>query len=159
MAISSEVMAAGWALLQERYSRDFSAPMKRLYRRLLEQHGITDGEFERAVEAVIYRGRFFPTPEQLVEAVRGTVEQKAAEDWERALSRDWRALTSEGRAALRAIGDPELQMIPTADVVWLRREFIRAYGTAPPAPQLEYRITADGRRVIDRAMAGRLEAV
>ena len=142
MTITDGVLAAGWALLEERYGKEFSTPMKRLYRRLLERQGFTDEELERAVEGVILRGRFFPTPQELIDVVRGTREERAAVDWQRALDEDWAALSVDGREALRAVGDPELQMAPMTDIVWLRREFVKAYGTIP-VPDARPAITTD----------------
>jgi hypothetical protein len=145
--------------------------MKRLYRRLLEQRSMTDEEFQSAVETVIYRGRFFPTPKELVEAVRGSAEARSAEEliagleWlERVMAGSrYGSAPPRARRTLDLMGGSEhLRLTATSDIHFRRREFERLWGHVERAERRDETtlppMTEAGRRLLADATPARLRS-
>ena len=97
------------------------------------------------MEQVIVTNEFMPTPQQLIEAIKGDSTTQAFEEWELCVLAASRGeysvaenLTPQGKFALRAVGGvSELGRINQDSLRWAKKEFVSAWKgwkpTAAPA--------------------------
>lgn len=126
--ISSEAFARKMQLLAERFNRDLSLEIVQGYHKIIAAE-LTTGEFADAVETIFRYSRFFPSPQEIIEAVRGSPETRAEAEWIELVSsqQDNRPpqITRLGRRALDSVGGA--WALSRESTVYLRREFLRAY--------------------------------
>jgi len=144
MSIDKQVFVELVGELETYYKREFTPFVKRVWYKHLSDC-LTTVEFQRAVEQAIVANEFMPTPQQLVEAIKGDSTTQAFEEWElcvKAASRGEYSvaenLTPQGKFALRAVGGvSELGRINQESLGWAKKEFISAWKgwkpTAAPA--------------------------
>jgi len=144
MSIDKQVFVELVGELETYYKREFTPFVKRVWYKHLSDC-LTTVEFQRAVEQAIVTNEFMPTPQQLVEAIKGDSTTQAFEEWElcvKAASRGEysvaESLTPQGKFALRAVGGvSELGRINQDSLRWAKKEFISAWKgwkpTAAPA--------------------------
>ena len=141
MSIDKQVFIDLIGELETYYKREFTPFVKRVWYKHLSDM-LTTVEFQRAVEQVILAQEFMPTPQQLVEAIKGDSTTQAFEEWDlcvKAASRGEysvaESLTPQGKFALRAVGGvSELGRINQDSLRWAKKEFISAWkGWKPPA--------------------------
>ena len=141
MSIDKQVFVDLIGELETYYKREFTPFVKRVWYKHLSDC-LTTVEFQRAVEQVIVALEFMPTPQQLIEAIKGDSTTQAFEEWElcvKAASRGEYSvgdtLTPQGKFALRAVGGvSELGRINQDSLRWAKKEFISAWkGWKPPA--------------------------
>ena len=141
MSIDKQVFIDLIGELETYYKREFTPFVKRVWYKHLSDV-LTTVEFQRAVEQVIVSQEFMPTPQQLVEAIKGDSTTQAFEEWELCVFAASRgeygvaeSLTAQGKFALRAVGGvSELGRINQDDLRWAKKEFISAWkGWKPSA--------------------------
>jgi hypothetical protein len=115
-------------VLAERFNRDITADVGNGYYEILNKE-LAQGEFRDGCKYVFRHSRFFPSPQEIIEAVRGSNETRAEAEWAEliaALKANRRAeLTKVGRRAYDSIGSD--WAMKTDSTAHLRREFLRAY--------------------------------
>ncbi len=144
MSIDKQVFVDLVGELETYYKREFTPFVKRVWYKHLSDC-LTTVEFQSAVEQAIVANEFMPTPQQLVEAIKGDSTTQAFEEWELCVKASARgeysvadSLTPQGKFALRAVGGvSELGRINQDDLRWAKKEFISAWKgwkpTAAPA--------------------------
>ena len=78
MSIDKQVFVELVGELETYYKREFTPFVKRVWYKHLSDC-LTTGEFQRAVEQVIVAKEFMPTPQELVEAIKGDSTTQANE--------------------------------------------------------------------------------
>lgn len=134
MAIDKEIFVELLGELQTYYKREFTPFVQRIWYRHLSDKLTTD-QFSASVEAAIVTHQFMPTPEELIEIVRGSRETIALEDWEKCRLAASRAdysigehLSLSGKFALRTIGGiSRLAQSEESEHKWMRKEFVAAW--------------------------------
>lgn len=133
--IDRRVFAEQFAMLEDRFNREFSKDSKAMYYEVLSDELSTE-EFQVAVRDIFRSATYFPKPDDFVEAVQGDEQQKALEDWEKVedvflnlASPD--DLSPEGRRTVKLMGGWR-QIGKASDSDWphVRKEFLRLYGDA-----------------------------
>jgi len=140
MSIDKQVFVEMVGELETYYKREFTPFVKRVWYKHLSDC-LTTVEFQRAVEQVIVANEFMPTPQQLVEAIKGDSGTQALSEWELCVLAASRgeigvadSLTPQGKFALRAVGGvSELGRIEQDDLRWAKKEFISAWKGWKPA--------------------------
>ncbi len=141
MSIDKQVFVELVGELETYYKREFTPFVKRVWYKHLSDC-LTTVEFQSAVEQAIVANEFMPTPQQLVEAIKGDSTTQAFEEWELCVKASARgeygvidSLTPQGKFALRAVGGvSELGRINQDDLRWAKKEFISAWkGWKPSA--------------------------
>ena len=144
MSIDKQVFIELVGELETYYKREFTPFVKRVWYKHLTDC-LTTVEFQSAVEQALVANEFMPTPQQLVEEIKGDSTTQALEEWElcvKAASRGEysvaESLTPQGKFALRAVGRvSELGRINQDDLRWAKKEFVSAWKgwkpTAAPA--------------------------
>jgi hypothetical protein len=126
--IDQKAFSAGMALLSDRFNRDVSEELSRGYYAILNREMDTAG-FKVAVQQVFRHNRFWPSPQELIEACRGRAEELAETEWfrlmEAAQSGKRAELSISGKRALAAVGGD--WALRTEQTSYLRREFLKAY--------------------------------
>jgi len=142
MSIDKQVFVELVGELETYYKREFTPFVKRVWYQHLSAR-LTTVEFVCAVEQVIVAKGFMPTPQELVEAIKGNAEAQALFDWELCINAAARgeysvgdSLTPQGQFALRAVGGvSQLGRTNQDDLRWVLKEFISAWkGWKPAAP-------------------------
>lgn len=129
--MNNQEFAVYWSLLLERYNRNMSGPMSRVYRGILDAEQITAEEWARAVSECIRYEQFWPSPQQLVDYARpqGLFTEKALSEWDDvvdAISKG-RSLTEDAeiRRALRLSGNgANIRHVDHTALRFIKREFI-----------------------------------
>lgn len=169
--IDDGVFRNWWADLCERFrmtgeDEPSQRQLKRYYRYLSER--MDTDTFERAAEVVWAEREFFPKPSDFMDAAE-TPEGAALEQWElcHQIMQDSRRahellerMDAEGQRVVRMMGGVrQLTRTQLDEVQWRRKEFMRLYGTASVAAGREQipPMSDDGKRIVEDAMAGRLE--
>ncbi len=141
MSIDKQVFIDLVGELETYYKREFTPFVKRVWYKHLSDCLTTVG-FLRAVEQVIVTNEFMPTPQQLIEAIKGDSTTQAFEEWELCVLAASRGeygvadtLTPQGKFALRAVGGvSELGRINQDSLRWAKKEFVSAWkGWKPTA--------------------------
>lgn len=134
------VFAEWWALLCERFGAERSQEVALFYRDAL-QGQLTATELAEAMSRVAYGNTFFPSPREIVEAVKVSGSRRAADEWDKVVAwvigRDAeavRALNEEARRIADSMGLLDFVGDFPADKLWLRRQFMAEYTDAEPAP-------------------------
>lgn len=138
MTIDAQVFAQLLGELEAYYKREFTPLVKRIWFKHLSERLSTE-EFIAAVEQAIISKQFMPSPQDLVEVVKGDAETLALQEWDlcvRAAARDDRemlsGLSSQGRAALHLVGGLyKLGMATESDLPWLKKEFVSVWKSTP----------------------------
>ena len=139
MSIDKQVFVDLVGELETYYKREFTPFVKRVWYKHLSER-LTSEEFVAAVEQIVVSKEFMPTPQQLVEAVKGNPEVQALEEWETCVKAAERAdmsvtdsLTPQGKFALRSIGGvSELGRTNEDDLRWVKKEFVSAWKAWTP---------------------------
>jgi len=134
MSIDKQVFIDLVGELETYYKREFTPFLKRVWYKHLSDC-LTTVEFQRAVEQAIVANEFMPTPQQLVDAIKGDSTTQAFEEWELCVKAASRgeysvadSLTPQGKFALRAVGGvSELGRIDQDSLRWAKKEFISAW--------------------------------
>ncbi len=150
MSIDKQVFVDLIGELETYYKREFTPFVKRVWYKHLSDC-LTTVEFQSAVEQALVANEFMPTPQQLIEAIKGDSTTQAFEEWELCVKAASRgeygiadALTPQGKFALRAVGGvSELGRINQDSLRWAKKEFISAWKgwkpatsqALPPAPE------------------------
>jgi len=144
MSIDKQVFVELVGELETYYKREFTPFVKRVWYKHLSD-SLTTVEFQRAVEQAIVANEFMPTPQQLVDAIKGDSTTQAFEEWDLCVLAASRgeysvaeSLTPQGKFALRAVGGvSELGRINEDNLRWAKKECISAWKgwkpTAAPA--------------------------
>jgi len=140
MSIDKQVFVELVGELEMYYKREFTPFVKRVWYKHLSDC-LTTVEFQRAVEQAIVANEFMPTPQQLVEAIKGNSTTQAFEEWELCVLAASRgeigiadSLTPQGKFALRAVGGvSELGRINQDSLRWAKKEFVSAWKGWKPA--------------------------
>lgn len=131
MAIDPKVFSQLVDELQTYYKREFTPFVQRVWYKHLSAQMTTE-EFVNAIEQAIVSKQFMPTPDELVESVRGDSEVLALTDWELCLKAAARAdrvmiqsLSPQGQSALHLIGGLNALGMATEDrLPWIKKEFV-----------------------------------
>lgn len=141
MTINSKVFSDGLTLLCTHYDRQLQPEVIRIWKDHLDSQLTTD-RFQQAIRITILESRFFPTAKELVEAVSGSGEVQALEEWNTCLKASARAdnsvvanLSKEGKFALQSIGGlSKLGQTLEDELRWTKKEFVTAWRAwRPPA--------------------------
>ena len=81
MSIDKQVFVDLVGELEAYYKREFTPFVKRVWYKYLSDC-LTTSEFVSAVEQVIVAKEFMPTPQQLVEAIKGDEAVQVQQEWE-----------------------------------------------------------------------------
>lgn len=127
--ISEVKFAVGMALLADRFGREVSDYVARGYLKVLNAAGMTDQEWEAATEHVFRHGRFFPSPQELIEGARGSAEILAEQQWGelmRAFRDNQKPVLSEvGKRAYENIGG--YWTLSNEPIQFSRMQFMKAF--------------------------------
>jgi len=138
--VDPKIFALGMGLLADRFNREISEQVNSGYYKILS-NALTAEQFQIAVERCFRYSRFFPTPQEIIDAVVGSNESRAEAEWLRLMDAVRQGNTAElsliGKKALAAIGGD--WGLRTESHSHLRREFLRAYTALA---QLEPQINA-----------------
>lgn len=134
MSLSDAVFAASWAVLCDRFGRQFNDATVKIYRRTLSEE-LTDEEFSEACRAAFRLETFFPSPQKLVDYGKGGVdfETRALREWDacmgRVLANEPATLpeTLTRRVMNQATNGIPLGNIPSERLHWVQKEFTRRY--------------------------------
>lgn len=126
--IDQNEFSKGMTILSDRFNREVSEVVYKGYFDILNSEMDTEA-FKTAIRQVFRHNRFFPSPQEIIEACRGNVADLAEAEWyrlmEAAQSGQRADLSLLGKRALTAVGgDWAVRTEPTSH---LRREFLRAY--------------------------------
>lgn len=142
MAIDPEVFAAWLEELASYYGRKVGSLIERAWYKQLGQRMTTE-QFVASVEKALFSCEFMPTPEKLLELVKGNAQLIALEEWEKCLAAACRAdreaiskLSAAGQIALRAIGGLHaLGQADEKDNRWMQKKFVEVWLTVPDNQQ------------------------
>lgn len=129
--------------LQIYYKREFTPFAWKVWYKHLSAR-LTTQQFQEAVERAIVSRQFMPTPEELVECVKGNSEAISLQEWDKCLaasasgqSVDSLELSPSGKFALRAIGGlQQLGQSEMSEHKWIRKEFMSAWKSWTPSDAL-----------------------
>lgn len=129
-----EVFAAIWAKLEARFNTERPTSVFEFYLDELSER-LSDEEIREGIRSVMYSNRFFPSPKEIVDAVKGDDETEALDEWtelramvEGRTERDIKRLNEEARRALESIGGMrQLSQANLDDLRFYRRDFLEAY--------------------------------
>lgn len=138
MSVDAKVFVELMGELEAYYKRDLTPFVKRIWFKHLNERLSTE-ELIAAVEQIIVSKPFMPSPQELVEVVKGDAETNALQEWDlcmKAAARDDRemllGLSSQGRSALHLVGGLyKLGMANEEDLRWLKKEFISVWKSTP----------------------------
>ena len=138
MTVDTQVFVQLLGELETYYKREFTPFVKQIWFRHLSERLSTE-EFIAAVEQAIVFKQFMPSPQELVEVVKGDAETNALTEWDlcvKAAARDDRemlsGLSSGGRSALHLVGGlHKLGMATEEDLRWLKKEFVSVWKSTP----------------------------
>lgn len=140
MTIDKQVFIELIGELQTYYKREFTPFVQRTWYKHLSDRLSTE-EFMEAVAQAVIRCQFMPTPEQLVELIKGNEEGQALVAWQQCLLAAARSdrtiidsLSPQGKFALTAIGGVGgLGRAEEERHSWLRKEFLAAWKSWLPS--------------------------
>lgn len=129
--------------LGELHERKVSPALVKMYWETLK--GLTREEFDRAIAGVLAAGKFFPKPADILEAIHGTIEERAGRDFDKV----WNSILGAGRSQNVDFGNPLIHhVIEHMDGGWgglcgglikerpfTRQRFIEAYKAASRLPR------------------------
>lgn len=127
-----------WKLLCERFNREPSAPMTRIYAVYVRSQNVTAAEWAEAVQQAVIFEKFFPEPAHLVNLGRGgkDFEARALAEWDACMTR-----MMAGEAATlpntltrklmnASTNHTPLSEIPTNRLHHIQRDFLKRYADA-----------------------------
>lgn len=117
--------------LGERFARETSTPLVRMYHQALEPH-LTDSELETGTRIVIAEDTFFPSPARLIEAATSSIDDQAAANWSELLAANREDRKHEAdhiaRESLADLGGNQILKSMTGDAVLrVRSAFLTEY--------------------------------
>lgn len=163
--IEPGIFANEWAVLVERFGkyRDSELMAKRYLEHLSPR--LSTDEFVAAARHLFATSEFFPRPQDFIDVAGRSRQAVAQDDWEhcqRAMRGDrtaYQRLSDEGRRVVRMMGGLDrLRMTKLGQIDWRRKEFLELHGSRGPDVERLPPMTEDGRKLIEDALAGRLEA-
>jgi len=120
MAIDKNVFAVELKNLAEWFSKPISDEMKaRLY--LIFSSELSTEEFQQSIIWAYKNCKFFPAPAELINSVKGTIEDRALIEWA-----NMDRLSAVGRKALQAIGGSSTVRM-SENPSFLKKDFIANY--------------------------------
>lgn len=132
--ISPEVFTEHFDMLCEMCNRDpksLSAATRKKYYERLNLKIASDEEFIAAFDVVFDSIKFFPCPNDFVEALQGSNSLQAADEWETVVlmasrgDRDLSKLCEITQSAIRLIGGiKKIEMATEDRLPWLKKEFV-----------------------------------
>jgi hypothetical protein len=149
--IEQSVFKDTWAVLCERFNRDYSPAMATAYYQSLSARLDTE-QFKAGVQRVFEQNEFFPKPADFFE-VRD-IKAESLEQWE-LISDVMRgftpiaspALTEESRRVVRLLGgESKLRNTQLDEVQFVRRDFLQLYGDASEIADREHDRRISGGR-------------
>ena len=157
MTLPRDVFDRAILLIEERFNRDLSDPLRDFYYSRVAH--LAAEVFEAQAAAVLAGTRFFPSPDDLLPS--GPDLLTGLEWLERVMvGEDYEGAPAEVRRTLELMGGGRvLGMTPVDDVHFRRREFERLWGHVEQAERQEKALppmTEAGRQLVDDAVAGRL---
>ena len=147
--IEAKVFTEEMLELQAHFDRKLSDTSFKRYHAILSQVLTTDEFKQGVILAYQYlkpHPSFFPSPQEIIEASQGSLEERALLDWTKILE-NASSLSPVGRRSLQAIGGSSTVRM-SENPSFLKKEFIAAFkafaiGAAPDelrSPQLEQAI-------------------
>jgi len=160
MPLDREVFRRAWTLLEQRWGAKGSELAATYYQHV--QH-MEDDAFRAAVTRVLTHEDYFPRIAKLSNTT--SIELEAAEQWEkvtrllRNFSSPLDSLDEPAQRAVRQMGGLSVIGADVEQLHWRRREFMELYESAA-APERDALppMSEDGKKLIQQAMAGKLEA-
>lgn len=124
-----------WNLLLEKWNRQPSAALTRLYAVTVQAEGITAEQWGNAVAASIRYDQFFPSIQQLLDYARGgrDFDALALSEWdaclERLMANQTATLPGTETRRLMNLATNGRPLVEVADkeLVWIKREFLKRY--------------------------------
>lgn len=133
MSLSEAVFSASWAVLCDRFNRQFNDQTVKIYRRTLAAE-LTDAQFQAACAAAFRFETFFPSPQQLIEYGLGgrDASSRALKRWGEMMERvrAGQAATDdpvERKMLMRATNGEGLGNIPHDRLPWVEKSWVRCY--------------------------------
>lgn len=139
MTIEPQVFAELLGELEVYYNKsEFSLYIKRIFFEYLNYHLSTE-EFIAAVKQVIISKPFMPSPQELVEVIKGNAETLALQEWnlcvKAAASNDTDVkarLSPQGQSALYTVGGVfKLGQATEQELHWIKKEFVSTWKSTP----------------------------
>lgn len=132
--ITPQVFSVGLTLLCTHYDRQLQPEVVRIWKEYLDSQ-LTTEQFQQAIKITILESRFFPTAKELVEAVKGSGEVQAREEWNTCIKAAARAdnrmvanLSEQGKFALQSIGGlNKVGQTREEELGWVKKEFVAAW--------------------------------
>jgi hypothetical protein len=129
--LNSKTVLAVMVSLGERFSRETSTPLVRMYHQALEPH-LTNDELNAGTRIVIAEDTFFPSPARLIEAATSSIDDQAAANWSELLAanREDRKHAADqiARESLANLGGGQILKSMTGDAVLrIRAAFLTEY--------------------------------
>lgn len=136
MSLSDAVFAASWAVLCDRFGRNFNDATVRIYRRSLAAE-LTDAQFQQACASAFRFETFFPSPQQLIEYGLGGKDARgrALKRWDEMLERARAGQSAtdcpeERRLLMRATQGQSLGAIPHDRLQWVEKAWVERCAAA-----------------------------
>jgi hypothetical protein len=152
-----EVFSAWWAVLCERFNRGPSQVLAAMYLDSLADR-LTVEEFQEAATEIFERARYWPSPQDFVDAVEPDGRADAHDEWGTLLTvlRGSRGqLSDTARRAVELMGGERLlRLSPETELKWLRKDFVALHQELAEAERREL-----GRRRLEPPMDALLTQV
>ncbi|GGO19725.1 hypothetical protein [Deinococcus humi] len=133
MTLSSTAFSASWAILCDRFNRQFNDATVRIYHKTLSAE-LTDEQFQKACAAAFRFEVFFPTPQQLIEYGLGgrDASSRALKRWVEMMEAAQAGETAtqdklERKLLMRATNGQPLGSIPHKELPWVEKAWVRLY--------------------------------
>lgn len=162
--MNAEQWGALWALLNERFGQTKSSELAAFYYAELSA-ALTSEQIKAGVRKILVAGRFFPSPDEIMQAAGMSSEANALAEWETCMAvmagrrGAYERLSETGQRLVRLLGgEYALTQTPIESVPFVRKEWLKLYEDAAEVAANERGmlapVTAEGRRLLNAAMKG-----
>lgn len=140
--LDKQVFSAGISHLQAYYSRTIPDFAQRVWYKHFAQQ-LTTEQFQQAIEAAIVHKTHLPTPEEMVQMVRGDDKQLAIREWDLCLEAIRRGHYSLEAVGVSEVGEQAIQSVgglrsvglsQQDQLTWLKKDFIEAWKSYRKVP-------------------------
>lgn len=155
-----------WGLLNERFGVNKSDELGAFYFAELSAV-LSDEELKAGVRKILVASRFFPSPDEIMQAAGLSEEANALAEWETCMAvmegrrGAYERLSETGKRLVRLMGGQfALTQTPLESVPFVRKEWLKLYADANEVAAHERRMlapmTPEGRKLLAAALAGQV---
>ena len=161
--IDPQVFAKAWSLICERWNRETTNELSKLYYDAISERLSTE-QFRVAAAHVLANNEFWPRPADFWEAISEDTEALALEQWElcyRVMEGETHVLDRMSPAGQRAVallgGVGRLRNTPLDSVPFVRKEFLELHETVTDGAAhklIGSEVTPESKQIIGKVMRG-----